>query len=334
MSLYRYILPFVLFSAFLNRDTNGAHLKSITSKIYIGDAMVPNNILDNKYKTLAIQEINCLTPGNEMKWGSVEGTRGHYTYTGADKLVEFGEQNKMKIRGHTLIWHNQLPNFVSGLNKTELETAMTKHITEEVTYFKGKIYAWDVLNEIFNDDGTYRDSIFYKNFGKAYVSEAFKRAHSADPNAKLYINDYSIEGKNKKSDALYELVKELQSQGVPIHGVGFQAHLIVGLVPHDLAENMKRFADLGLDVAVTELDIRIKLPSSAENLSQQAKDYATVFKACLSISRCVGVTFWGINDSNSWIPGVMPGYGDALPWDANYQPKPAVAAIEAALKEM
>jgi endo-1,4-beta-xylanase len=209
---------------------------------------------------------------------------------------------------------------------------MKKHITDEVTHYKGKIYAWDVVNEPFNEDGTFRDSIWHKNFGSDYIAEALKLAHAADPNAKLYINDYNVEGKNSKSDALYKLVKELKSKDVPIHGVGLQAHFILGQIPHDLATNMERFAALGLDVAITELDIRIQLPSTAEKLAQQAKEYASVFKACLSVPKCVGITIWGFTDKHSWIPSVFQGYGDALPWDANYKPKPAVAAIEEALK--
>jgi len=158
--------------------------------------------------------------------------------------------------------------------------------------------------------------------------------HAADPKAKLYINDYNVEGKNQKSDGLYNLVKELKSKGVPIHGVGLQAHFILGQVPHDLAANMERFAALGLDVAVTELDVRILLPTTDEKLAQQAKEYAIVFKDCLSVPKCVGITIWGVTDKHSWIPSVFNGYGDALLWDINYHPKPAVAAIEAALKGM
>jgi endo-1,4-beta-xylanase len=324
MSLYQYILSFVLFSVFLN--TNAANLKSVSGKIYIGGAIAANLLSESAYKTLVSQQYNCLTPENEMKWDSTERSKGQFSYSGGDTLVAFAEQNGMKVRGHTLVWHAQLPGFVSGLSKTDLETEMKNHITNEVTHYKGKIYAWDVVNEIFNEDGSLRDSIWHKNFGTSFVAEAFKTAHAADPNAKLYINDYRIEGKNKKSDGVYALVKELQSQGVPIHGVGFQAHFAVGELPHDLASNLERFSALGLDVAITELDIAMQLPSTAQKLAQQATDYATVFKACRSVSRCVGVTIWGITDKHSWLTG------DALPWDANYAAKPAVAAIEAALK--
>jgi endo-1,4-beta-xylanase len=209
---------------------------------------------------------------------------------------------------------------------------MKKHITDEVTHYKGKIYAWDVVNEAIGDDGNMRDTIWHKNFGDNFIAEAFKLAHAADPNAKLYYNEYGVEGKNHKSDVMYKLVQDLKNQSVPIHGVGFQSHFALGQVPHDLQQNMERFAALGLDVAITELDIRMELPSTPQKLAQQAQDYASIVKACHAVSRCVGVTFWGLSDKDSWIPKFFHGSGDALPWDVNYHPKPAVAAIEAALK--
>ncbi|CAK9251689.1 unnamed protein product, partial [Sphagnum jensenii] len=274
-----------------------------------------------------------------MKWQSVEGTKGQLKYTDADKLVELGQQNHMKIRGHTLIWHSQIPGWVNSLNKSDLENAMKKHITDEVTHYKGKIYAWDVVNEAIGDNGNMRDSIWHKNFGNNFIAEAFKTAHAADPNTKLYYNDYNVEGKNHKSDTMFKLVQDLKNQGVPIHGVGFQSHFVLGQVPHDLQQNMERFAALGLDVAITELDIRMQLPSNAQKLAQQAKDYAakleqqakdylTVFKACQSVSKCVGVTLWGFTDKYSWIPQNFKNYGSALPWDNDYDEKPAVSAIE------
>jgi endo-1,4-beta-xylanase len=306
---------------------NEAALKSASTKIYVGTAIAAQILSESQYKTVASENFNCLTPENEMKWDAIEGTKGSPRYTSGDQLVTFAQQSNMKIRGHTLIWHSQVPGWVNSLSKTDLEAAMKKHITEVVTHYKGKLYAWDVVNEVFNEDGTLRDSIWKRNFNSSFIAEAFKMAHEIDPSAKLYINDYNVEGKNKKSDGLYNLVKELQSQSVPVHGVGLQAHFTSGQLPHDLAENMQRFAALGLDVAITELDIGMQTPSNAQKLDQQAKDYATVFKACTSVSRCVGVTIWGFTDKHSWISGAS-----ALPWDDNYKPKPAVASIEAALQ--
>jgi endo-1,4-beta-xylanase len=267
-----------------------------------------------------------------MKWDSIEGTKGTLTYSGGDSIATLAENNSMKLRGHTLIWHSQMPNWVNSVAKADMNATIQKHITEEATHYKGKIYAWDVVNEPFNEDGTYRTSVFYNTLGKDYIPLSLRYAHAADGNAKLYINDYNVEGKNKKSDALYELVSQLKKDNVPINGVGLQAHFIVGQIPSDLQDNMKRFSDLGLDVAITELDIRMQLPATADKLAQQAKDYASVFSTCLKVSRCVGVTVWGITDKHSWIPDVFSGYGAALLWDENYKPKEALSAVETALK--
>ncbi|CAG2171365.1 unnamed protein product, partial [Oppiella nova] len=289
---------------------------------------------DATYKTTTEQEFNCLTPEHSMKWGAVESVRDHPVYSAPDKLIKFARANQMKVRGHALVWHDLVPKWVQEMehNVTELEEVMKKHIVDEMTHFKGKIYAWDVVNEVLEGDGTWRNTIWHRAFGSSFVAEAFKTARTADYSAKLYINEHSVEGKNNKSDALYSLCKELLAQGVPVQGVGMQAHLILGQVPKDMVENMQRFADLGLDVAITELDIRIKLPTSKELEAQQARDYAQVYSNCLSVKRCVGVTVWGFTDKYSWMVDAYKDYGDAFLWDKNYKPKPSVTAIENVLK--
>jgi endo-1,4-beta-xylanase len=208
---------------------------------------------------------------------------------------------------------------------------MESHITTEATHYKGKVYAWDVINEPFNEDGSLRQDAFYKAMGQGYLADAIRTAHAADPNAKLYINDYNIEGENAKSNALYSIAQSMVSQGVPLNGIGLESHFIVGQVPSSMLANMQRFAALGLDVAITELDDRIPLPASSANLQQQGTDYGTVVRDCLSVSRCVGVSQWGVDDGHSWIPGTFPGYGAATMYDSSYQPKPAYNAAVTAL---
>jgi endo-1,4-beta-xylanase len=237
----------------------------------------------------------------------------------------------MRVRGHNLVWHNQLPSWVNNLPTNQVQSAMEAHITTEATHYKGKLYAWDVVNEPFNEDGSLRQDVFYRAMGTGYIADALRTAHAADPNAKLYLNDYNIEGIGAKSNGMYSLAQSLLSQGVPLNGIGFESHFIVGQVPSSLLSNMQRFANLGLDVAVTELDDRIQLPTSSASLQQQANDYATVVKDCLAVSRCVGVSQWGVDDGHSWIPGTFPGYGAATLYDANYNPKPAYNATVTAL---
>lgn len=294
---------------------------------------VTGSKLTGTYGEIAGREFNALTPGNAMKWGSVEPTRGTFNWAEADRIVDFAEAHGQQVRGHTLVWHSQNPSWLTNGSWTsaELSRLMTDHIALEVGRYKGRLATWDVVNEPFNEDGTYRQTLWYNGLGADYIAEALTAARAADPSAKLYINDYNVEGVNAKSTALYNLVRSLKERGVPIDGVGLQAHLILGQVPSTLQQNIQRFADLDVDVAITELDIRMQLPSDSAKLTQQAADYKAVMNACLAVPRCVGVTVWGFTDSDSWIPSTFPGQGAATPYDENYAPKPAYHAIAESL---
>lgn len=294
---------------------------------------VTGSKLTGTYGEIAGREFNSLTPGNAMKWGSVEPSRGSYDWAEADRIVDFAEAHGQQVRGHTLLWHQQNPDWLTSGSWTrdQLGAIVQDHIATEVGRYKGRIAAWDVVNEPFNEDGTYRPTLFHTTLGQDYIAQALTGARAADPGAKLYINDYNVEGVNAKSTALYNLVKSLKERGIPIDGVGLQAHLIVGQVPSTLQQNIQRFADLGVDVAITELDIRTQLPMTQAKLTQQAADYKAVMNACVAVARCTGVTVWGFTDSDSWIPDTFPGQGAATPYDENYQPKPAYHAIAEAL---
>ncbi|WP_225099749.1 endo-1,4-beta-xylanase [Streptomyces sp. CoH27] len=312
-------------------DTPLRDLAAAKGKL-IGTA-VTGSELTGTYGDLAGGQFSSLTPGNAMKWGTVEPTRGSFNWTEADQIVAFAQAHNQKVRGHTLVWHNQNPSWLTNGSWTpaQLGSLLQNHITTEVSRYKGEIAAWDVVNEPFNDDGTYRSDLWYDNLGSGYIANALTWAHAADPDARLYINDYNVEGVNAKSDALYNLVKSLKAQGVPIDGVGLQAHLILGQVPSTLQQNIQRFADLGVDVAITELDVRMQLPADSTKLAQQKADFNSVVAACAAVTRCVNVTVWGFTDADSWVPGTFPGYGAATPYDENYQPKPAYYGIATAL---
>ncbi|WP_305789697.1 endo-1,4-beta-xylanase [Symbioplanes lichenis] len=299
----------------------------------IGVALDPNRLGEAAYKTIADTEFNLVVPENAMKWDATEPTQGQFTFTAGDTVAAYAAQTGKELYGHTLVWHSQLPNWVSGLDATALRTAMLNHVTTVATHFKGKVGSWDVVNEAFSDngDGSRRSSVFQTKLGDGYIADAFRAARAADPGAKLCINDYSIENIGAKSTAIYNLVRDFKAQGVPIDCVGFQAHLILGQVPGDMRANLQRFADLGVDVRVTELDIRMATPPDATKLAQQASDYRAVVTNCLAVTRCQGVTVWGVTDKYSWIPGVFPGQGAALLWDDNYAAKPAYQAVAEAL---
>jgi len=299
----------------------------------IGFALTPSYLSEAAYKTIADNEFNLVVPENAMKWDATEPTQGQFRFTDADTVASYAVATSKKLYGHTLVWHSQLPSWVSNLSADQLQAAVDNHITTVMTHFKGQVTAWDVVNEAFSDngDGSRRSSVFQQKLGDGYIAAAFRTARAADPNAKLCINDYSIEGVNAKSTAIYNLVRDFKAQGVPIDCVGFQSHLIVGQVPADMRANLQRFADLGVDVRVTELDIRMATPSDATKLAAQAGDYQAVLQNCLAVTRCQGVTTWGITDKYSWIPGVFPGQGAALIWDENYVAKPAYNAVATAL---
>ncbi|MDT0434177.1 MULTISPECIES: endo-1,4-beta-xylanase [Streptomyces] len=294
---------------------------------------VTGSKLTGTYGDIAGAQFSSLTPGNAMKWGSVEPTQGSFDWAEADRIVAFAQAHGQLVRGHTLVWHSQNPGWLTNGSWTpaQLSTLLQNHIGTEVGRYKGKVSVWDVVNEPFNEDGTYRSTLWYDGLGADYIASALTWARAADPAAKLYINDYNVEGVGAKSTALYNLVRSLKDRGVPIDGVGLQAHLILGQVPGTLQQNIQRFADLGVDVAITELDVRMALPADSAKLAQQAADYKAVTAACVAVARCVNLTVWGFTDSDSWVDSTFPGYGAATPYDASYAPKPAYTAIAQAL---
>jgi endo-1,4-beta-xylanase len=298
---------------------------------YFGSATDNPELSDSQYTQILGSEFGQITPGNTMKWQYTEPSQGQFSYGSADTIVNLAKSHSQVVRGHTLVWHSQLPGWVGNVPAAQLLGVMRNHITNEMTHFKGQVVQWDVVNEAFNDDGTRRQSVFQQKIGDSYIAEAFKAARAADPNVKLCYNDYNTEGLGAKSDAVFNLVKSFKAQGVPIDCVGFQSHLAVGQVSASVQQNLQRFADLGVDVAITELDIRMDLPRTTAKDSQQATDYSTVVKDCLAVSRCIGITIWDYTDKYSWVPSVFAGQGAALPWDENFTKKPAYNAIATAL---
>ncbi|CCA75982.1 probable endo-1,4-beta-xylanase [Serendipita indica DSM 11827] len=267
-----------------------------------------------------------------MKWETIEATRGVFSSPDADNIVAIAQRNGLTMRGHTLVWHSQLPAWVANGNwtTTTLTDVIKSHITGVMTKYKGKIHTWDVVNEVVGDDAKMRPSVFYNTLGESFIDLAFKTAKSVDPKPILAINDYNLEYSDK-ANAMYDLVKRLKARHVPVEQIGAQAHLVVGSLPTGIKETYKKFASLKVSVAITELDIRMPTPPTAATLAQQAKDYVTMVKACLEIPECLGITFWGLSDKYSWVPGVFSGEGAACLYDEDLQPKPDYTAVRAAL---
>ncbi|KAL4248019.1 Beta-xylanase [Abortiporus biennis] len=321
-------------SAPIATSTVGLHtLAKSKGKLYFGSATDNPELSDTAYVSILSDNtiFGQITPGNSMKWDATEPSRGTFTFTNGDVIANLAAKNGQLLRGHNCVWHNQLPSWVSSGNfdAPTLTSIVQTHCSTVVGHYKGQVYSWDVVNEPFNDDGTYRTDVFYNTLGTAYIATALQAARAADPDAKLYINDYNIEGPGAKSTAMQTLIKSLKDQGVPIDGVGIQAHLIVGALPGNIQQNIEAFAALGVEVAITELDIRMTLPVTDALLAQQKKDYQTVISACQNVAACVGITIWDYTDKYSWVPSTFSGQGAACPWDANLLKKPAYDGIVA-----
>jgi endo-1,4-beta-xylanase len=295
---------------------------------------------DATYQKLIGEQFSTVTPENVMKWQLVEEQRGQFTWTAADTLVNFAAAHGQLVRGHTLVWHNQLPTWLTSGTFTpdELRQILRQHIIDEVSHFRGRIWQWDVVNEAFNDDGTLRDTMWLRALGPDYIADAFRWAHQADPRALLFYNDYNIEGGNAKSDAAYALIRKLRAQGVPVNGVGLQGHFGTqygfpggGTENGAVGANMARFTALGLDVAVTEADVRSVLPMDNPKTQAQAQGYSVLLQSCLLTRGCISFTVWGFTDKYQWVPGTFNGQGSAALYDENFAPKPAYHAVQLGL---
>jgi endo-1,4-beta-xylanase len=284
---------------------------------YFGTAVAANKLSDATYVGILNSEFNMVTPENEMKWDATEPSQNSFSYTNADRIVSQATSIGARVRGHALAWHSQQPGWVQSLSGTALRNAMINHVTQVATHYRGKIYAWDVVNEAFADggNGARRDSNLQQT-GNDWIEAAFRAARTADPGAKLCYNDYNTDGQNAKSNAVYAMVQDFKTRGVPIDCVGFQSHFNAqSPVPSDYQANLQRFANLGVEVQITELDIE-------GSGSTQADNFARVTQACLNVTACKGITVWGIRDTDSWRASGTP-----LLFDGNGNKKAAYTSV-------
>jgi endo-1,4-beta-xylanase len=278
------------------------------------------------YREVLRTQFRSLTPENVMKWSLMHPERDRYDWKGGDRLVDFG----LPVRGHTLVWWNQLPDWVQQTPAKELRQVVREHVRAVTGHFRGKVGVWDVVNEPLDEQGRLRDDLFARRIGPDWVADAFRTAKVGDPGAKLYLNETAADGIGPKSDGLYRLVRGLLADGVPIDGVGLQAHFTLGDPPSGFRENLERFEALGIEVAVTELDVALELPADAAKLRKQAEVYAEVGRTCRAVG-CASLAVWGFTDRHSWIPATQPGRGAATLLDDELRPKPAFAALQRAL---
>lgn len=323
----------------LSGDTTPLRAYAAPRRLFIGSALDRGFRYTGSdgvtFRAMMARQFNILTPENDMKHDHIHPARDVYRFQPADSLVAFAEANGMRVRGHTLVFHNQLASWLTSgtWTKDDAKALLIDHVTQVVSHYRGHVMEWDVLNEVLGDNGALRSGFWLDHIGPEYIDLALRTARAADSTVGLFYNDYNIEGINPKSDSAYAFVRDLIARGVPLTGVGFESHFQVGGVPSTIAANIARFAALGLKVHITELDVRVQLPSTATQLQTQAQNYHDVIAACMqSAPACDVVVMWGFTDKESWIPSTFPGWGDALIFDASYQPKPAFSTLQSLLK--
>lgn len=281
------------------------------------------------YAQILAEQFSDLTPENATKWGSLQPVEpGEWDFAQADAIRDFAEDNDLAVKGHTLLWHQQQPPFITPESTPrQLERYAERHIQRAVHRYRRDFFAWDVVNEAIADDGSgLRPTVYADAFGERYIDRAFKEAKQADRDAQLYYNDYGIEGPGAKSDAAYALMQRLIARRVPIDGIGFQGHFDARFTPslEDLVANFQRFAALGLSVNISELDVRVSAlgGTRAYRLAVQKQIYQRVAAACAQVEGCEGITTWGFTDAHSWVDSTF-GADDPLLFDDTYQRKPA-----------
>jgi endo-1,4-beta-xylanase len=322
--------------------------KADRAGVLVGAAVDPRRLSEAEYAGVLAREFNMVEPENALKWGTLRPDRNTFNFAPADRVVAFARAHGMKVRGHCLLWSEYNPAWLEkgGFTPEQLSAVLREHIQRVMQRYAGKVFAWDVVNESFLADGTVETSVWYdapgiglKGKGTAYIEQAFRWAREADPRALLFYNDYDTEAINAKSDAVYEMAKDFKRRGVPIDGVGIQAHILSTDVKElsSFAANLERLVALGLQVHITEMDLG--LPTDAEgrlrdeaDLRRQAEVYRAVADACFRQKGCTAFQTWGFTDKYTWIPGYTKGRkGSPLLFDQTYAPKPSYSAVLEAL---
>jgi endo-1,4-beta-xylanase len=281
-----------------------------------------------------------------MKWWALRPGAATYDFRQGDGLVRFAQAHQMKVRGHCLVWGRDNPDWLiqGHFSTRQLSRLLREHITRVMTHYAGQVFAWDVVNEALDENGNVRDSLWYNHpgiglsgKGTAYIEQAFRWAHMADQQALLFYNEAEGEGLNRKSDAIYAMVKDFKRRGVPIDGVGLQMHIPtldvdIPAVIANISANIARLTALGVQVHITELDVSLPVDSSGQprpdEWARQAEVYRGIVRACLNNARCTAIETWGFTDKYSWIGSHSHGTrGQALPFDRAYQVKPAYKAV-------
>jgi endo-1,4-beta-xylanase len=287
------------------------------------------SLLGNQFSMLATE--------NRMKFNIIHPERERYDFTQADVIVKFAQANQMAVRGHCFVWHEHFPGWLNSADipTTIAEQIVREHIETVMRRYAGKVAYWDVVNEAISDDGHMRETKWKSLLGEDYIAKAFRWSRVADPNAKLFLNDFGIEAICPKSDKFYEVVRQLLADKVPIDGLGFQMHLnlAAGLSTASLQLNLKRFASLGLELHITEMDVSLAGPGvTTGTLLKQGQMYREVLEAALQFPEFKALVFWGASDRHSWLTGSKQPPDAPLLFDNDLCPKPAYFGVLQAIR--
>ena len=314
--------------------------------VLVGTAVRPSQLSETAYASTLAREFSMVEAEDAMKWAILRPDRATYNFRQGDEVVRFAQAHQMKVRGHCLVWGRYNPDWLTQGHFTtrQLSRLLREHITRVMKHYRSQVFAWDVVNEALDENGDVRDSLWYNQpgigwsqKGTAYIEQVFRWAHKADPHALLFYNEAEGEGLNRKSDAIYTMVKDFKRRGVPIDGVGLQMHIptLDGEIPAIIATisaNIARLTALGVQVHITELDVSLPVNSNGlprpDDLTRQAEVYRGIVRACLNSAGCTAIQTWGFTDKYSWIGShSRNARGQALPFDRAYQAKPAYRAI-------
>jgi len=285
------------------------------------------------YSVTLGQQFDIVVAENAMKWAATEPNRNQFSYDQGDEIVNFAHAHGQTIRGHNLCWGSYNPSWLENghFSADELKQILSNHIQNVVGHWKG-LYCWDVVNEAVSDNpnggNNLKPNVWFNGIGASYLDIAFQAAHQADPNAKLFYNDYGGEGMGAKSNAIYDMVKSMKQRGIPIHGVGLQMHVADSYYPNpsDVAQNIARLGALGLEVHITEMDV--KADGGSDKLIKQAQIFSDMLKVCLGASNCKAFLSWGFTDKHTWLGSNQ----EPLEFDVNYSPKPCFYSMVTALQ--
>ena len=292
---------------------------------------------NTKYKDLIVKEFSSITAENAMKFATLHPAQNTYNYADADEIVALAAANGKRVHGHTLNWYKSLPTWVTNFSGTtaDWENLLKTHIQTVVGHFKGKVASWDVVNEAFEDDGTYRQSIWVQKLGTDYIARAFQYANQADPDALLFYNDFGHEYSATKRTAIINLVNNLKSRGIPIHGIGMQMHTRYNQTDANITAAITAAAATGLKVHISELDVALNpdnnqaLTYNASLADLQAAKYKFIVQTYNAIPKLqqFGITTWNVTDADSWIPTEYSRPDWPLPFNSNYERKAAYQGI-------